>query len=269
MTTLLTGGTGKTSLRIARLLSSGNHPYIVASRSGTSPIRDGLPCKFDWNDSSTWRNPWDLSPDIKAVWLVVPGILEPIKMLKPFVEMARSRGCERFVLLSASVIEEGGPMTGEVHRYLRELEGNMSEAHHRPTIRDEGKIYSATGDGKLAWVSCGDIAAVTYRALVDDESHDCEHIVYGRELLGYGDLASILTDVLGKPVTHVHLTESELAERYTKFGVPEEYAKILAEKDTNIKNGGEEHLNDTVEKVTGKPPKTFREFAEENKAVWE
>lgn len=54
-----------------------------------------------------------------------------------------------------------------------------------------------------------------------------------------------------------------------KFGVPEGYAKILAEKDTNIKNGGEEHLNDTVEKVTGKPPKTFREFAEEKKAVWQ
>ncbi|KAL8764016.1 MAG: hypothetical protein Q9184_000304 [Pyrenodesmia sp. 2 TL-2023] len=123
MTILLTGGTGKTSLRIARLLSSGNHPYIVASRSVTSPNRDGLPCKFDWNDSSTWQNPWNLSPDIKAVWLVVPGILEPIKILKPFVEMARSRGCERFVLLSASVIEEGGAMTGEVHRYLKELGG--------------------------------------------------------------------------------------------------------------------------------------------------
>lgn len=172
---------------------------------------------------------------------------------------------------------------------------NFSESHHRPTIRDEGIIYSATGSGKIPFVSCDDIAAVTYRALVDEKSHNCDHVLYGRELLTYGDvscsssslpitlslfsshelwltaekLASTLTDVLGKPITHAHLTESELAERYARFGVPEGYAKVLAEKDTNIKNGEEEHLNDTVEEVTGQSPKTFREFAEEKKEVWQ
>lgn len=38
--------------------------------------------------------------------------------------------------------------------------------------------------------------------------------------------------------------------------------------DIGINHGGEEKANDVVLSVTGKKPRTFREFAEENKAVW-
>lgn len=65
---------------------------------------------------------------------------------------------------------------------------NLSEAQHRSTIREEGKLYSATGNGKIPWVSAEDIAAVAYRALVDEKSHDCEHVVLGSELLSYGQV---------------------------------------------------------------------------------
>lgn len=123
MSILLTGGTGKTSLRIARLLSSANIPYVLASRSGTAPsaFPDARACRFDWNDSSTWANPFAVSADIKAVWLVAPGLLEPMKAVGSFVALARGKGCGRFVLLSASGFECGGPMLGEVHAYLKEV----------------------------------------------------------------------------------------------------------------------------------------------------
>ncbi|KAI4277570.1 MAG: hypothetical protein L6R35_006143 [Caloplaca aegaea] len=145
---------------------------------------------------------------------------------------------------------------------------NLSESAHLPTIRNEGKLYSATGKGKIPWVSADDIAAVTYRALVDKQSHNCDQVVLGNELLSYGDVADILSDVLGKPIVHDDRTEQEIADRFTSFGLPEEYAKLLAGMDTKIKQGGEEYLNDTVETVTGRPPKTFREFAKAKKGVW-
>lgn len=166
---------------------------------------------------------------------------------------------------------------------------NLSEAQHRSTIRDEGKLYSATGDGKLPWVSAEDIAAVAYRALVDEKSHDCDHVILGPELLSYGQvscpfhlpgprsrltykpssqLAEILTEVLGKPIAHVNWTEDQVRERFVRIGLNEGYAKLLAGLDTRIKEGAEEKHNDVVEKVTGRKPKTFREFAEEKKLVW-
>lgn len=51
-------------------------------------------------------------------------------------------------------------------------------------------------------------------------------------------------------------------------GLPESYAKALAAMDNLIKNGSEARLNDVVLSVTGNKPKTFREFAQENKDVW-
>lgn len=133
MSILLTGGTGKTSVRIASLLSSSQSPtpYILASRSGTFPrsLLNARSCKFDWHNQSTWASPWTIAGEqgIKAVYLVAAGLLEPLEILKPFVEFARERGTKRFVLLSSSAIEEGGPLMGKVHEYLKGLEGEGME----------------------------------------------------------------------------------------------------------------------------------------------
>ncbi|KAL9603350.1 MAG: hypothetical protein Q9219_001212 [cf. Caloplaca sp. 3 TL-2023] len=297
MTILLTGGRGKTSLRIASLLSRSSPqpiPYILASPSGTVPSTPFLPaspppqaCRFDWNDRSTWKNPWETaSPNtnIKAVYLVSPGLLNPLEVMEPFIRFAREKGTKRFVLLSASSIEEGGPLMGEVHGYLGGLgreEGvewcvlrptwfmeNFSEMTHLPTIRDEGRLFSATGEGKVPWVSAGDIAGVAVRALVDERSHDCEYVVVGGEVLGYRDIAAILSDVLGRKITHVDLTEKELAERYVKAGLDRSYAEVLSGLDSRIRSGEEEIQNEVVGTLVG-VPKTFRAFAEENKGVWQ
>lgn len=51
-------------------------------------------------------------------------------------------------------------------------------------------------------------------------------------------------------------------------GIGEEYARVLAAMDFPIKEGSEEKLNDVVLRVTGNKPKTFKEFALENKSIW-
>jgi uncharacterized protein YbjT (DUF2867 family) len=53
-------------------------------------------------------------------------------------------------------------------------------------------IRSAARDGKIPWVSVDDVAMVAYRALVDEPSHDTEHLVLGPELLSYDDVRDSL-----------------------------------------------------------------------------
>lgn len=65
---------------------------------------------------------------------------------------------------------------------------NLSEQQHLAPIRDRNEIYSATGDGKIPWISANDIAAVAFRALTDEVSHDTAHLVLGPELLSYSDV---------------------------------------------------------------------------------
>jgi hypothetical protein len=59
---------------------------------------------------------------------------------------------------------------------------------HVNAIRNESKIYSATGEGRIPWVSADDVAAVAARALTDPDPPNTEYQVLGPELLSYGDV---------------------------------------------------------------------------------
>ena len=117
MTILLTGGTGKTSSRIAPLLKKQGTPCILASRSGSAP--DGFTgCRFDWLDESTYDSPFQLASDVTAVYMVAPLAEDYLAAMKPFTDFAISKGVKRFVLLTSSAIEAGEPAHGKVHEYL-------------------------------------------------------------------------------------------------------------------------------------------------------
>lgn len=133
---LLTGGTGKVGSRIAPLLHAAGIPTLVASRSGSAPA--GLTgVKFDWEDQATW-SPTFASHSVGAVLLVERGAPDQPQKMKALVDLARTKGARRFVLLSASSIEEDGLLMGKTHRYLHELggAGEVEWAVLRPTWFD-------------------------------------------------------------------------------------------------------------------------------------
>ncbi|KAK1973666.1 agroclavine dehydrogenase [Colletotrichum cereale] len=281
---LLTGGTGKVASRIAPLLKAAGIPAIIASRRGTAP-EAYTSVEFDWMALWTWEPALTAHQLVDAVFIVAPGITDPGPTAAAFIELARSKGARRFVLLSSSQLEEGGPAMGQIHKYLRksgdnnELEWAVlrpswfqenfeTEEVHRKAIIEEGKVYSATGEGKIPWVSASDIAGVGFHALTTPQAPNMEYLVLGPELLTYGQVANVFTEVLGREITYRGLTEEELAQRHISFGLPKEYAPVLATLDTIIKNGGENRMNDVVQIAIGKTPRKFRDYVEEKKAVW-
>jgi len=56
------------------------------------------------------------------------------------------------------------------------------------SIKQEGKIYSATGAGKVPWVSTEDIAAVAFKALTSEQAPNRDYLILGPELLSYGEV---------------------------------------------------------------------------------
>lgn len=86
MTTLITGGTGKTGLALAQLLHTENHPLLITSRTGEAPE----PFKavlFDWLDKDTFNNPFEADPDIDRIYIVVAPVFDSLPHVKPFIEI--------------------------------------------------------------------------------------------------------------------------------------------------------------------------------------
>ncbi|KAF6811525.1 ergot alkaloid biosynthetic protein a [Colletotrichum sojae] len=264
------------------------------------------PIAFDWNDESTWEAA--LSSGATSIFLVGPPVLDMLPPVQSFVDRARKGSAKRFILLSGSpwAADINGPSTGRVHAYLKQLgdqgeiewaalrptwfqreylwwlcrssiERRVADVHpenlfeyenHRLSIVNESTIYSATGTGKIPWITTEDVAACALQLLTQPDAPNDEYLLFGPELLSYDDIADILTDVTGRKIVHKNLSAKELADRFENAGMPRGYAELMGAMDTDIKNGSENRNNSVVLALTGRQPRSFRDVAEEVKNAW-
>ncbi|WP_030680018.1 NmrA family NAD(P)-binding protein [Streptomyces rimosus] len=245
-------------------------PWDGARR--TTP-QDGIrPVRFDWYAPSTHA---EALRGADALYLVPPvGDRDPAAVMLPFLGRARAAGVRRVVLLSSSAIPRGGPAVGRVHDALPGLfvewavlrpswfMQNFTGGHlHARSIRSDGMIATATDDGRVGFVDADDIAAVAARALTDPTAPNTDLVLTGPEALSYDAVAAVITQVTGRPVTHRRLTHQQLCDHLAD-DTPADFAALLADLDRSIADGAEDRTTDTVERMTGRPPRSFADFAE-------
>ncbi|GAB3477031.1 NAD(P)H-binding protein [Nocardiopsis coralliicola] len=264
MNTLVIGGTGTTGSRVARKLGEQGARARIASRSG-GPGR----VRFDWHDPATHGT---ALAGADAVYLIAPiGEADPEPLMVPFLKRAVREGVRRAVLLSASAVEPGAPGLGAVHEHVRGLFAewavlrpswfidNFTGDHlHARTARESGEIVSATGEGRVAFVAAEDIADVAVAALTALRPHNTDHIITGPEALSYADVAAALGDATGRPVRHRSVSTTELAGRWTEWGMPAAFARLLAGLDAAVAAGAEDRTTSVVADVTGRAPRSLR-----------
>jgi uncharacterized protein YbjT (DUF2867 family) len=270
-TTLVIGATGTTGSRTAAQLTAAGHRVKAASRRAT-PVAGTEPVPFDWYDPATHAAALH---GVDRVYLIPPlGDSDPAAIMLPFLHQARTAGVHRAVLLSSSAIPEGGPAVGTVHQVLPELfeqwavlrpswfMQNFTGTHvHARSIRDESIMWTATESGRVGFVDAEDIAAVAVRALTDEQAPHTDLVLTGPEALSHDDIATIITEVTGRPVTHRRLSYEQMRDRLTAE-VPAEFAALLAGLDRAIAAGAEDRVTDTVQRLTGRAPRSFRALVE-------
>lgn len=276
---LITGASGKTGSRITKRLIELGYGVRTASRGQTATLGAGEQVTFDWFDESTH------APALKNVdklYLVSPvGMMDPSPIVLPFLEKALREGVRRVVFLGSASIPEGGPVFGKIHQAIRQrvpewsvlrpsyFMQNFTEGHHGAQIIREGTMITATGSGRVGFVDADDIAEVGVRALIDHQPHNTDHIITGPHSLTYAEAGEIIGASAYRTVRHMHVSTEELANLLTSFGMAEDYARFLAGMDEDIKLHGKEDLaTDTVERITGRPPKSLEQFAREHASVW-
>lgn len=273
-TALITGGTGTTGSRVARQLRRENHDVRIASRS---PARANE-VRFDWADATT-HAPAMEGADV--MYLVAPsGVWDVLEGMRAGIETALAKGIRRFVLLSASSLAAGDPLMGKVHGYLRAhapewvvlrpswfMQNFLGQ--HAATIREADTIFSATEDGRVPFIDAEDIAAVAARALGDPQLASGELILSGPAALSYADVASKLSDALGRPIKHCRLNSNELAARFAASGLDQDYAALLSKMDRAIAEDAEDRITDTVQQLTGRSPTTLEDFVHDHRDAWQ
>jgi len=274
MTILVTGGTGKTGSILSRLLKEANQSVLIASRGGIAP-HPYKAVKFDWFDDKTFENPFKADSNIDRVYLVLPMVFDRLDVVKPFVDVAISKGVKRFVLLTATVRNR----TMELQKYLSDIKVEYTEL--RPTwfqqnfgtlfyhsIREQNEIFSVAKDGRIPFISAEDIAQAAYDALVSQKRPNKDYFIVGPELFSYDEVAELFTEILGRKITYRRISVDEGKKKYIGFGIDPEYAEWLAKNESEVASGTEEEAFNAEgnKKIVGKH--TVREYIEANRDIW-
>jgi uncharacterized protein YbjT (DUF2867 family) len=269
---LVLGGTGRTGSLLAGKLARRGIEARTASRRGAD-------VRFDWDDPATHA---EALAGVDRLYLVTPVLrVRYAEQVADFLDLAEAAGVRHVTFLSAynadqapgsidtAAVEAGLAARPSItHSVLRPawVMQNFSD-DHLPVI--DGVITAPSGGGAEAFVDADDIAAVAAETLLDPGAHaGARYTLSGPQALTFGEAADIIAAAAGRPVVYHDIDQGAWISGALAAGVPADYAVMLRWLTGAVIAGHGSVPGDDFEKVTGRKPAAFREFAERNVHAW-
>jgi NAD(P)H dehydrogenase (quinone) len=130
-----------------------------------------------------------------------------------------------------------------------------------PTVRDRGRIELPFGPGKTSPVAAADVARVVAAVLADPEPHMGRvYELTGPRSQGTHGVAREFPDALNREVTYSDIPPDDWERALKRAGLPEHLIGHLVTMGELHRAGRYDRLADGVERVTGRPAMSVREF---------
>ncbi|EOV9546958.1 SDR family oxidoreductase [Cronobacter sakazakii] len=107
-----------------------------------------------------------------------------------------------------------------------------------PPALEHGVFIGSVGDGKIASASRQDYAEAAAKVLTLDNQAGRVYELAGDHAWTLRDLTALLSKETGKTVAYQNLSEADFAAALTGAGLPEGFAKLLADSDIGASKGG-------------------------------
>jgi uncharacterized protein YbjT (DUF2867 family) len=206
--------------------------------------------------------------------LAAPGAAPTLRAL---ARVAVDSGVRRIVLLSgrgepqAELSEQAVRESGAQLTVLRAawFAQNFSEGEFRSSVARGELLLPGPGNVGEPFIDAEDIADVAVAALLDDEHIGKTWELTGPRLVTLDEAAAAIAAASGRSVRYVPISTAEFTRALAEH-VPLEYATFLGELFTFLLDGHNSHLTDGVERVLGRKPRDFSEFARDaaRSGVW-
>ncbi len=267
---LVLGSTGKTGKRIVDLLKAQGHLVTGGSRSG-SPA-------FDWDQPEGWAAVLEGKDSVYITYqpdLAVPGALQAIEEL---VKKAKRAGVRKLVLLSgkgereAELCEQVVIHSGLDHTIVRAswFNQNFSESFFMEPIL-QGFVALPQAQAKVPFVDVNDIAAVAAKALTEEGHNGAIYELTGTQALTFEEAIEEVSRATGQKIKFMAIDMPTYMEALRSEGLPAGYLWLIEYLFTEVLgNPDNSEITSDIEKVLGRLPTSFREYAEKTAAtgVW-
>jgi uncharacterized protein YbjT (DUF2867 family) len=276
---LVIGATGTIGRQVvAQLLARGTNVRALSRRPGAGDFPDGVEAmRGDLTDPATLEGPLDGADAVFLVWTAQSHTVDAV--------VERIAGSTRRLVLLTSphttphpLFQQPNPMAAMFAGIERAIEAaGLAWTFLRPgmfaanalgwwggQIRSGDIVRWPYGETPTAPIHEGDIAAVAVRTLLEENHERKEYVLTGPDFLTQREQVGIIGNAIGRPLRFEELSPEE-ARRELPFP-PLATDMLLAA--WSAARGHRAFVNPTVEKITGNPPRTFREWATEHAAAF-
>ncbi|WP_296745831.1 SDR family oxidoreductase [Mesorhizobium sp.] len=135
-----------------------------------------------------------------------------------------------------------------------------------PHTLASGHWYTSAGDGRISYCARDDMAAAIAGGLASASDQSVTYTLTGPKAYSVAEVAALVTEVTGKPIEVVQLSDEALTEGMKAAGLPESVARLLVSFDAATRAGGLGMVTDAVEKLSGRKSLSLKQFLEANKS---
>lgn len=272
---LVTGATGTVGSDVIERLVNRVVPVKAGIRSpgsGTAPA-GAVSVEFDFANPETFGS---ALTGVDRVFLMRPPQMSDATAMHPFVEAMREAGVEHVVFMSVQGagtnpfvphhgIETQLKKSGLGWTFLRPsfFMQNLSTTHCAD-IRDRDEIYVPAGRGRTNFIDAADVAEAAAVCLTTTGHESKAYEITGIEALTYEQIARILTAACGRTITYPRPSAKQFKARMKSAGHPDEFVSVMSSIYALARFGMAAGTTDAFEKLTGRKPSTFAEWATSN-----
>ena len=130
-----------------------------------------------------------------------------------------------------------------------------------------GRWYTSAGEGRIAHGARDDMAAAIAAGLASGSTDSMTYTLTGPHAYTTAEIAALVSEVTGKPLEVIQVPDEALTEGVKAAGVPEDFADVVVSFDVNTRSGRIAMVTDAIETLSGRTPKTLKQFLEANKAA--
>lgn len=283
-TTVVTGATGNVGSEVVRgLLARGRSIRVAVPRPKEAQRMFGNDPSYTrlvFGDAGTYGNAFR---DAQALFLVRPPQITNVKRdIIPALEAAKEAGVQHVVFISLQGVERNRVVPHRrVEDYLKTYHGpawtflrpsffmqNLATTH-RDDIRDRDEVFVPAGRGRTSFIDVRDVAAVAVKVLDEAGHQGRAYELTGRNTLDYSEVARILSEVAGRDIRYTNPSPWRFWYRMRERGQPAGYVGVMIALYTVCRLGLAAGVTEETERLLGRAPISFRQFAEDYVTAWQ
>ncbi|GGB50573.1 NAD(P)-dependent oxidoreductase [Roseibium aquae] len=228
--------------------------------------------KGDYNDPESLRSA--LEGVERLVLISGNDIGNRVPQHKAVIEAAKAAGVSFVVYTSVLKANSSDMILGAEHLPTEQALAESGLAHailrngwylenYDGTVQAalaHGAVFGAAGDGLIAAAGREDYAEAAAKVVAGDDVSSRTYELAGEPAFTLADLAAQLSEKTGRAIAYQNLSEAEYEKALVGAGLPEGFAKAVADADRAASQGALDSTSADLRKLLGRPTLSLSDY---------